>query len=108
MRTDLQFKHEPVIDTDIRDAEFRPYPFFHFDPATVIRGLDFLQVHPKEFNQIIRILILRIAVLRLPIIEQVPDEIAKPRATVRVAPFGLALCGLLVMAMHDGSATEST
>lgn len=41
-------------------------------------------------------------------IEQIPDEIAKPRATVRVVPFGLALCGLLVMALHDGSATEST
>jgi hypothetical protein len=66
------------------------------------------QVHPKEVNQIIRVAVLGIAVFRLPIIEQVPDEIAKPRATVRVIPFGLALCGLLVMAMHDGGATEST
>jgi hypothetical protein len=72
MRTDLQFKHEPIIDTDIRDAEFRPHPFRHFDPATVVRGLDVFQIYPKEINQIVRVLVLGIAVLRLPIIEQSP------------------------------------
>jgi hypothetical protein len=94
--------------SDIRDAEFRPYPLCHFDPATIVRGCDFLQIYAKEVNQIVGVLVLRIAVLRLPIIEQVPDEITKPRTTVRVVPFGLALCGLLVMVLHDGSATETT
>lgn len=47
VRADLQLKHEPVIDADIRDAELRSQPLRHFDPSAIMGSRNTLQIRPQ-------------------------------------------------------------
>jgi hypothetical protein len=107
VRTDFQLQHQPAIDADIGDTELGANALRDFDPAIVIGSLDVGEIGAEVLDEIIRVLVLRIESVRLPIIEQVPDEIAQPFAPVRVFPFGLALGFLVVMARDDRCAGQS-
>lgn len=91
MRADFELQDEPVIDAYIRDAELCPNTLGDLDSATVIGSLDVSEVGAEIFDEVICVLVLGIELVRLPIIQQVPDEVAQPFATVRIVPFGLAL-----------------
>jgi hypothetical protein len=79
----------------------------HLDPATVIRGADIHQFVAQKIHEIVVVILFALAILGLPLMEQLPDQIAKPHATLLIVLLSLAFGLLVIVALDDCRARDS-